>query len=110
MALREVVPREFSDDERWYRYFSKTLIIAMLCVGMAGVFLCKLLNMVGLLALGICLTLICEIATILLISVPLPKGHTMDGSGHLLYRVLTRFVIHKRRRCFYIKGAKREEE
>lgn len=110
MALRENVPREFTDDVRWYRYFTQKMILAILVISILGLLLCKILSVFQLEIVGIFITVIALAIAMLFICVPIPKGDLMKGSGLLAGTVLIRkWVLKKRGKVLYIKGYEEED-
>lgn len=110
MALRENVPREFSDDVRWYRYFTQKMIVAILIVSVAGLILCKILSLVGMEIVGIFITVIALAVAMFFLCVPVPKGDLMKGSGLLAGTVFIRIhTLKKRGKILYIKGYEEDE-
>lgn len=108
MALREEVPREFSDDARWYKFFTNQMFAATLIILVAGRILYAFLAKFHLGIVGIVITGIIWIVTLILLGVPVPKGNLTGGSGLILGQVLIRLWIRKKKRVIYIKGYKGE--
>ena len=48
MALRESVPREFTDDVLWYKFFTKKMLTVFITITFLGFLLCRLLSVVHL--------------------------------------------------------------
>lgn len=111
MALRENVPREFTDDVRWYRYFTQKMILAILLIGIFGLLLCKFLSVFHLEILGIAISVIALAVAMFFLCVRMPKGNLMGGSGLLMGTVLIRrWVLKRRGHILYLKGYREEKK
>lgn len=107
--LREETPQEFSDDVRWYKYFSQKLFVALLIEGVVCFFFCRILMALNLLIVGIILSIILVVATIVLLSVPLPGDDIMSGAGMILEDYAYRRYAKKRNKAIYIKFEDEED-
>lgn len=107
--LREDVPREFTDDVRWYRYFTQPLLIALGVTVAISFFLCRILASIHLLPLGLLLSTIQIILVIIFMCTSIPKGNLMNGSGMLLYDYFFRKILRRMNRLVYIKGLDDED-
>lgn len=109
-GLREEVPREFSDDERWYRFFTTKMIVVLL-VGAGFTFLMYRLfslfnaGVVALIVFGL-LTLIA--LALVAIKVPRDGAFAMYGQGTLLSTLLYRVIVRRKKGRIYVAGIGKE--
>ncbi len=109
MALREKVPREFTDDVLWYKFFTKKMLTVFVAVTFIGLLLCKLLAIVHLEVVGLLLTALADGVAMLIIKVPIPSDDLLAGSKMTIADYLIRTHICKRNRHFlYIKNYKED--
>lgn len=109
MALREAVPREFTDDVLWYKFFTKKMLTVFVAVTFLGLLLCKLLSIIHLEVVGLLLTVLTDAGAMLIIKVPIPSDDLLAGSKLTIADYLIRTHICKRNRNFlYIKNYKED--
>lgn len=102
--LREEVPREFSDDERWYRFFTRKSILVLLLMGVISLMTVKFFIWVGMRVLGIYISLALTGIVMLLVMLPVPEGDILHGSGCTCDIILLRLLIHRKKNRIYMKG------
>lgn len=107
--LREEVPREFSDDERWYRYFTRKSIFALLIMGVLSMGIIKFFNFIGLQLIGIYVALILTCVVMAAIMLPIPEGDCLHGSGCTCDIILMRLYVRHKKQYIYIKNLEVEE-
>lgn len=110
MDLREEVPREFSDDERWYRFFTRKSIVVLLVMGVISLLLVKFLGFIGLRTAGVYIALILSGAVMLAVMLPIPEGDVLHGSGCTCDVILFRMLVRKRTGRVYRKICQTERE
>lgn len=107
--LREETPQEFSDDVRWYKYFSQRLFGTLLIEGVLCFLLCRILMAIHLLIVGIIISVVVVAGTIILMSVPVPGDDIMRGAGMKLEEYVYRRYKKKKNRAVYIRVEETEE-
>ena len=109
MALRESVPREFTDDVLWYKFFTKKMLTVFITITFLGFLLCKLLSVIHLEAVGILITVLSDIVAMIIIRAPIPSGDLLSGSKLTIADYVIRtHLCKKRERNLYIKGYREE--
>ena len=94
MALHEERPAEFTDDERWARYFTTTSLIALMVLGGFCLILCKICASMRILPLGLAVSVVILGGGAFVFLVPVPEGDLWHGQGTLLVKILARLVVH----------------
>lgn len=107
--LREEVPREFSDDERWYRYFTRKSIMVLLCMGVLSLIIIKFCSLIGVQIVGIYLALVLTTVAMVAVMLPIPEGDVLHGSGCTCDVILLRMYIRKKKARLYLKGFQESE-
>ena len=103
MARQTVeIPQEFTDDIRWYKYFTQPMIIAIAICGMIDTLIVLTLSSYNLLIPGLILSAILMLAVLALISFPMP-GAIMSGGGMLLYQYVYLRLRHRGIRKIYLR-------
>ena len=103
MALHEERPAEFTDDERWARYFTTTSLIALMVLGGLCLILCKFCASLRILPLGIAVSIVIMGAGAFVFLVPIPEGDLWHGQGTLIAKVAMRVIIRKRSGRIYVR-------
>lgn len=109
-GLRVERPPEFSDDERWWGFFSRKTLIVALIFGVIAVGLCKLLNIFGLLGLGIILGIFLVVIPVGMVIIPVPGNDILNGSGMTLDTMIFNVIVRKKKAHIYIKMPMSVEE
>lgn len=110
MALRESVPREFTDDVLWYKFFTKKMLTVFITITFLGFLLCRLLSVVHLEAIGILSTVLADLVAMIIIRAPIPSANLLSGSKLTIADYLIRMHLSKKReRDLYIKGYREEQ-
>ncbi|XBX10700.1 hypothetical protein QMP26_41100 (plasmid) [Enterocloster clostridioformis] len=107
--LREEVPREFSDDERWYRYFTRKSIFALLVMGVFSMGIVKFFTFIGIQLVGIYTALILTCVVMAVIMLPIPEGDCLHGSGCTCDTILMRLYVRRKNQYIYVKKLEAEE-
>ena len=93
--LREEVPMEFADDERWYKYFTKKTLIVLMAAVMFTYLLTVILGLIHLQALG----LIIGISVFAVFNIKLPNTDVLHGGGSTLDVLIARILARRRNGC-----------
>lgn len=108
--LREEVPREFADDERWYRFFTRKSILVLLIMGVISLLIVKFFMWMGIHMVGIYIALALLGIVMLLVMLPVPEGDILHGSGCTCDIILLRLLIHRKKAKIYMKGYREERD
>ena len=114
MALdgRYRIPREFRDEDKWFRFFTKKqLIYVAIAVAIDFVFITMTLafHIVG---VGIALSVICLMIALFLAFFVIPTDKYLIGGGYPVMAIISRVVYRHMpgNRILYVKNYKKEEE
>ena len=110
MALHEERPAEFTDDERWARYFTTTSLIALMVLGGFCLILCKICASMRILPLGLAVSVVILGGGAFVFLVPVPEGDLWHGQGTLIAKILMRVVIRRRMGRIYVRLTSRMGE
>ena len=102
--LREEVPREFSDDERWYRFFSRKAILVLLIMGVVDLAIVKFFTLIHLQTAGIFISIILTAVVMAAVMLPIPEGDVLHGSGSTCDVILFRLYVRQKSSKIYVKG------
>lgn len=99
------IPSEFTDEDKWFKYFTKKDMGVILVTGVITLTLYKLSDsllekpFIGLIIGGIimCISLFCSM-------VKLPDTLYLTGGGQTILTLMMRRLVRKRNRVIYIKG------
>lgn len=108
--LREKVPGEFTDDERWYKFFTLKTLIATAAGVLVDAALTALFAKAGAAALGFVLGTFILIAMVSFVAVKWPVVDTMHGGGKTLLELAAALVAHRRNRAVYVRQHRKEDE
>lgn len=105
------VPREFKDEDRWFRFFTKT---QLLIVGV-GVAICAIVfiifSLIGLFIPALIISVIVLCIAGLLAFLPMPNNKYLYGGGYPVHviakRLMNKMFINKKR--LYIKFETEDE-
>lgn len=102
-GLRVERPPEFSDDERWWGFFTrKSLLVALVSVGVSIV-LTKFLGTFELTVLGIIISMFIVVVSIGLVIIPVPGNDVLHGSKLKLDIMIFYLTVRKKKACIYCK-------
>lgn len=104
MKLKYEIPSGFSEEVKYFRFFTVRTLCVMGVVAFPGVLLIRFMTAVGLtvkfLVFWGVLTAICTVATM----IPIGQSKWMEGAGNMIDQYLLKKFIRSRKRCLYIKG------
>lgn len=106
------VPREFKDEDRWFRFFTKTQLLIMgVAVGICGI-LFLLFSIVGLFVPALILSVVVLAIAGLLAFLPMPDNKYMYGGGYPVYIIAKRLINKKyiAKKQIYVKFEEPEDE
>ena len=99
------VPREFKDEDRWFRFFTKTQLLIMgVGAGISAAFF-LLFSIIGLFVPALILTVIIMALAGLLAFLPMPNNKYLYGGGFPIYVIVRRLFMKLfiRPKSLYIK-------
>lgn len=102
--LREEVPREFSDDERWYRFFSRKSILVLLIMGVMDLAIVKFFAFIHLQTPGIFVAIILTVVVMAAVMLPIPEGDVLHGSGSTCDVILFRLYVRRKNSKIYVRN------
>lgn len=104
MKLRYEIPQGFSDEIKWFKFFSMRSLIVLIATAAPGIFLIRFFS-----GLGITLYLI-VFWTILTGTVTgltmfrMPSSNWLGGGGEYIDQVIIKRFVRRKSRCLYLKG------
>lgn len=98
------VPGEFSDEDRWFRFFNKKQILVLAITAAMALFLFKMFSLFGVGWIGLLIGIPFSLVSTLLTIIPMPEENYLRGGGLTMDVILARKVIRKKTRCLYVKG------
>lgn len=98
------IPSEFTDEEKWLKFFPRKAFIAGgVCMGV-GVIFANILKGAGLFVPVLVFFGIITAVMVLLIMVKKPEGDYLKGSGQAYGDLLIKRILRKRKSCIYVLG------
>ena len=97
--LREEVPMEFADDERWYKYFTKKTLIVLMAAVMFTYLLTVILGLIHLQALGLIIGILVGGTVFAVFNIKLPNTDVLHGGGSTLDVLIARILARRRNGC-----------
>lgn len=106
--LQEKVPGEFSDDERWYRFFTKKSLLTLCgCIAFAFV-LSRLFAFIGLMAVGLIAGTVIGGIVFAMTVITWPVEDPVHGSGNTLAFKAYKYLSVKKNGRIFVRGYKPE--
>ncbi len=99
------IPREFKDEDKWFRYFTKKQAVAMFFCGLADYKLIQLTAAQNILPAGLLLSCLLtgSVAGSIMLVLPL-DGFFLAGGGLTIAEWLFRKFYRRRNRCLYTRN------
>ena len=100
------IPKEFKDEDKWFRFFTKRqLIYAIVALAFDAIAL-MLSYSFNVLLVGIILSEIVSIVMMAFAFITIPTEQYMYGGGYLLSTIVLRVIIRRRKknRILYVKN------
>lgn len=101
------IPSEFSDEDKWFKYFTKKTLGCTLVSGMLMVLLGNLTLLFGSRAPGLILGSIIVIFVLFITNFKIPETEYLKGAGLTIDVILIRRYLRRRAKCIYVKGYKK---
>jgi hypothetical protein len=105
------IPSEFSDEDRWFKFFTKKDVGVLVVTGALTIFLYKTTGtlfgkpFIGLLVGGIIMAI-----SLFLSMAKLPDTMYMAGGGQTIASILLKKLLRKKNKMVYVKGYNEWEE
>lgn len=100
------IPDALKDEDKWFRFFTKTQCCAILCALVTGLMMLVFFSKFHLVPVGLALLVIdvCSVGVATMIRIP--DEHYLMGSGEYIGTIVLRVVKKrtKRNRVIYIKN------
>lgn len=100
------IPSEFSDEDKWFKYFTKKTLACTLLSGMFMVLLGNFTSLFGSRAPGLILGSIIVVFVIFITNFKIPETEYLKGAGQTIDVILIRKYLRRRAKCIYVKGYK----
>lgn len=104
MGLRHQIPSEFTDEDRWFKFFTKTTMKYLIAGLVITYLLFKLFGLIGFSLIGVTIGLVITIGLVFIASYPIPETQYIKGANLTIVRILKRRLIRYFNRCIYVKG------
>lgn len=104
------IPSEFSDEDRWFKYFTKRDLGVLVTTGAFTVLLFKLTDsLFGKPLIGLIIGVIIVLISMACSMVKLPDTLWLKGGCQPIATILLRRLIRRKKRVIYVKGYREEE-
>ena len=108
MRMTFSIPAEFTDEDKWFRFFYKKNL-AVFCAGAAFTYLLwKVLDLGGLGIAGLIAGGMVTTAITAVTMLPIPESSYLKGGGQTLDIILIRRLIRRKSAVIYIRGYGRD--
>lgn len=99
------IPREFKDEDKWFKYFTKKQALVVLFCGVVDYQMINLLAAKNLLIVGILLSCLLTIILVGGVMIVLPLDNFfLTGGGLTIMEWLLRYLYRRKSRCLYTKN------
>lgn len=100
------IPKEFKDEDKWFRYFTKKQLIFVGGAGFASVVITSFFKGLGMIKVGISISEVILLLTIAIAFIKIPTDKYMIGGGYHIMQILLRLVIKRlpKNRVLYVKN------
>lgn len=104
MSLVHEIPQEFTDEDKWFVFFTKK----NLAFALPGVIITfinfKVFGFFGKSLVGVVIGLIITAILVAISKVPMPESEYLKGGGLTFDQLLVRRYIRKKNKKIYVKG------
>lgn len=104
MTLRHEIPSKFTDEDRWFKYFTKKTLRFIMVGCLILVLLYKIFSLFGLAVIGVVFGVVITIALAAISMIPVPENQFLRGGGLTLDIILIRRFIRRGNKVIYVKG------
>lgn len=102
--FRYSIPSEFSDEDRWFKYFTKRDLIALAIGGVITVALYRFTLQFGKPIIGLIIGGIIIAISLSLSMNKIPDTFYLKGGGQPIVVYLLKILIRKKKKVIYVKG------
>ena len=104
------IPKEFKDEDKWFKYFTKKQLIVVGSALGASVLIISFFNGVGLLPVGISISEVVLILSITSSFIRIPRERYLIGGGYHIAVILWRLICKRfpKNRVLYVKNYEEE--
>ena len=105
-AFTDDVPSEFTDEDRWFVFFTKPILLVMAVGVMGTVIVANILKLIfGVLIPFIIIGIIATAIVVLMMMIPAPSTNVMrGGGGETVMDIQLKKRHRKKDRSIYLKG------
>lgn len=103
------IPDEFKDEDKYFKFFTKTQLLALLVALGVGIGFLALFSSIGLMPVGLTLLILVVLSAGACVMFPIPEDKYLIGGGEKLYVVVVR-VINKKlpmNKVIFVKNYKK---
>ena len=98
------IPSEFTDEDRWFKFFTKKQLAVVLLNIVWTIALGKLFKLFGIMPVGIAIGVIQTLVVTALAMFRLPESNYLRGGGQIIGVVLLKRMYRRLFACIYVKG------
>ena len=104
-AFTDDVPSEFTDEDKWFVFFTKPMLL-VIAVGVVGtVIVANILKLFfGVIIPFLIIGFIATAVVVIMMMIPAPSANVMRGGGETVMDVQLKKRYRKKNRCVYVKG------
>ncbi len=102
--MRHAIPAEFTDEDKWFKFFTKKTLAFMLPGIFIMVVLFRILALFGQGMAGIIIGLVITAALAAVSAIPKPGDDYLRGGGITFDILILRRIIRAKNRVVYVKG------
>lgn len=105
------IPSEFSDEDKWLKFFRKKDMAVLIVTGAITVGLYKLTGLlIGNAIIGLIIGLLIMGVSMFCSMFPIPDTFYLTGGGQTIATLMIRRLIRKKKRVIYVKGYGKRKE
>ena len=101
--LREEVPAEFADDERWYKYFTKKTLVVLMVAVLFTYVLMALFGLIHLRAVGLIVGVLIGGLVFIAYNIKLPSTDVLHGGGCTLDVLFARILARRKNGAIMVR-------
>ncbi len=109
MRLTYEIPQGFTDEIRWFRFFSLRSLLVMICIAAPGILFIRFFSSFGGTLFLIIFWFFVVASVTGLTMIKMPGSQWLGGGGEYLDQILMKRLIRSHKKCLYIKGYKQQE-
>lgn len=99
------IPSEFTDEDKWFKFFTKKDMGVIIATGILTFFLYRLAGFLfGKPLIGLIVGGIIMIVSVCCAMIKLPETLYLEGGGQTILTIILRRLIRRKNKVIYIKG------